>query len=113
MAQTAKALGVPAKDILLENRSRDTKEQARIIRTMVGKNGLLLVTSASHMPRAMALFEFQGMKPLAAPTRHLVRAKDDALSPADFFPSLDALYKSNRAIYEYLGILWARLRGLV
>lgn len=112
LADSARALGVKGDDIIMESDSKDTKDQARFIKKIVGGNRFVLVTSASHMPRAMALFRKLGMDPIPAPAGHLAK-KSKELSPGQFFPSAGSLQKSERAVYEYLGILWARLRGQI
>ena len=66
MAGIAKAIGVNEKDIIIEADSRDTKDQARIIKSIIGDKMFVLVTSASHMPRSMALFKKMGMNPIPA-----------------------------------------------
>ncbi len=112
LADAAQALGMKGDDIIMESDSRDTKDQARFIKKIVGGNRFVLVTSASHMPRAMALFRKLGMDPIPAPAGHLAK-KSKGLSPGQFFPSAGSLQKAERAVYEYLGIMWARLRGQI
>ena len=112
MARVAVSLGVPVSDIVREDQSRDTEEQTRFIREHVGENEFVLVTSASHTPRAVLLFSNLGMKPLPAPTGHLATA-DEPLSPRMVFPSPSALNKTEMAVHEYLGILWVRLKSLL
>lgn len=109
-ANVAASLGVPKNDIILESSSKDTKDQARLIKKTVLNHPFILVTSASHMPRAMALFNNLGMKPIPAPTQHLA-IKKTGMQPGSFFPNSDALKKSERTIYEHLGILWAKIRN--
>ena len=70
MADVAIVLGVDAKNLILESESKDTKDQARLIQKIVGDNRFILVTSASHMPRSMALFQKKGMRPIPAPIGH-------------------------------------------
>lgn len=111
MAEAAKTLGMQGSDVIMESDSKDTKDQARLIKSIVGKGRLVLVTSASHMPRAMALFRKQGMDPIPAPAGRGAYNKKRHWSPGLLFPTADALKKSERAVYEYLGILWAKLRG--
>ncbi len=111
MARVAVSLGVPEADIVREEQSRDTEEQARFIREHVGRSEFVLVTSASHMPRAVLLFKTLGLKPLPASTGHLART-DESLSPRMFFPSLSALNKTETAVHEYLALLWLRLKSL-
>ena len=112
MAQVALLLGAQKHDLLLESDSKDTKDQARIIHQLLGDDQFILVTSASHLPRAMALFEKKGMNPVPAPADYLVR-KYQEISPAIFFPRAAQLKKMESVFYEYLGILWAKLRGQI
>jgi uncharacterized SAM-binding protein YcdF (DUF218 family) len=51
------------------------------------------------------------MAPLAAPTDY--RAPQQALEPDDLFPNAYELFKSQTAVYEYLGLAWAELRGKI
>jgi uncharacterized SAM-binding protein YcdF (DUF218 family) len=112
MQNAALAMGVDQHDLILETVSKDTKDQASLVKKIVNKDRFVLVTSASHMPRAMALFEKQGMHPIPAPTGHLAKERQ-AISPGMFFPSADGLSKTKKAIKEYLGLAWAKLRNQV
>lgn len=112
MADVAVILGVDSKDLILESESKDTKDQARLIRKIVGDNHFVLVTSASHMPRSMALFEKRGMRPIPAPIGHKVKERQ-MITPAMFFPSAGRIAEMEQAFYEYLGLVWARLRGQI
>ncbi|MFH1952213.1 MAG: envelope biogenesis factor ElyC, partial [Pseudomonadota bacterium] len=80
MADVALILGVDESDIMLESESRDTKDEARLIKEMVGNERFVLVTSASHMPRSMALFRKQGMEPIPAPTGHWVKERQGGIN---------------------------------
>ena len=114
MAGVARAIGVNEQDLVLETGSRDTKDQARRIQSVVGNDRFVLVTSASHMPRSVALFRKLKMDPIPAPAGHRVKQRQgDGISPHDFYPDPGALVKAQRAIYEYLGIAWARLRNQI
>ncbi|MEW5801116.1 MAG: ElyC/SanA/YdcF family protein [bacterium] len=112
MARVAREIGVHKNDIIIESQSRDTQDEARLIKPIVKNDRFILVTSASHMRRAMAMFKKQGMNPVPAPTGHM--AKDEhGLNPCAFFPGAGSLYKAEKGFYEYLGIAWAKLRGQV
>lgn len=111
MSQVVQALGVGPQDILLAAGSRDTEEESRRIAPLVGQSPFILVTSAAHMRRAMGLFRKLGMAPLAAPTDY--RAPQQALEPDDLFPNAYELFKSQTAVYEYLGLAWAELRDKI
>ena len=67
MKKAAVSLGVPSQDIVLETTAKDTHEEAVNLQSMLGNKPFILVTSAFHMPRAMALFENLHMQPIAAP----------------------------------------------
>jgi uncharacterized SAM-binding protein YcdF (DUF218 family) len=110
--KTARIMDVPSRDLVLSGQGRDTEEEARIIEKTVGKEPLILVTSALHMPRAMALFKKRGMNPIAAPAAHLVKHRQESI-PRDFYPSANALQKTQMAVHEYLGIAWSKLRGRI
>jgi uncharacterized SAM-binding protein YcdF (DUF218 family) len=112
MAQLALSLGVDRQNMVLETASRDTEDEARIIKQMVGNDPFLLVTSASHMPRSVALFNNLGMNPIPAPTGHMVKEARE-LNPRMFFPGVDGLRKAETAFYEYLGLAWAKLRDQI
>jgi len=112
MAEVAAFIGVDGDDVILEPESDDTKDQARLIRFIVGKDRFVLVTSALHLPRAMALFRKMGMDPIPGPAEISSQEKRK-LTPQSFFPQPVALSRSSRAIHEYLGLIWARLRGQI
>jgi uncharacterized SAM-binding protein YcdF (DUF218 family) len=109
MARVAEELGVDRNNIILEEQANDTEEQAALIKPIIGEDSFILITTASHMPRAMALFLKAGMKPIPAPTDY--RVVDAEYMPRDYYPSPGNLQKSELVIYESLGSLWARLRG--
>ena len=110
MRNVAIELGVDASSIFLEDRSLDTKDQAASVAEIVDKDQFVLVTSAAHLPRSMALFEARGLSPVPAPTDHLAR-RSTQLNPGALFPSSLNLRAARTAVREYLGIMWARLRG--
>ena len=110
MAKVAIDLGVPQADIVEEPRTKDTKDEARLLKNIVDDTPFVLVTAASHMPRAMAMFRKQGMHPIPAPTAHRV-LRGPEIGFAEFFPSANSIEKSETVAYEYMGLVWAKLRG--
>jgi len=112
LADLAQSIGVDRQDLVLEQNAKDTKDEARFIKELVGGEQFILVTSAIHMPRSMALFRKQGLDPLPAPAGHSVKKRRGS-GPGRFFPWAGELYQTERAVYEYLGMAWARLRGQI
>jgi len=92
--------------LILEEISKDTEEEAGLIQRIVGRERFILITSASHILRSMALFERLDLNPIPAPTDHLVKEYQEIAS-GDFFPSAGGLRKAERAFDEYLGLAWA------
>jgi uncharacterized SAM-binding protein YcdF (DUF218 family) len=110
--EMARIMDLPSRDLILSDQARDTEEEARFIQNRVGKDPLILVTSAFHMPRAVALFKKRGMNPIPAPAAHLVKMHSER-APGDFFPSVWGFQKAQVVVHEYLGILWSKLRDKI
>jgi uncharacterized SAM-binding protein YcdF (DUF218 family) len=110
MAVFLKDLGVPAHSIALEETSRNTRENAefsaRLLRAR-GMEHILLVTSALHMPRALMLFNAQGLQVTPAPT-DFKSGQEPQYSLLAWLPDADALNGSALALKELAGI-WVQL----
>jgi len=105
------AMGVPAVNIIEVEKSRDTEEEAMNLAKLVKREKFALVTSASHMKRAMTLFTTQNLYPVAAPTMHFAKQSDsDVLAP--IYPSADNLDKLERWWYEAMGNAWVWFKSL-
>jgi len=81
---------------------------------LLEKHGLgkvLLVTSASHMRRSVAVFRTQGMEVIPAPTD--VRVVDLPPNLGSLVPTLGGLEFSTIAIKEHVGWWVYRLRGWI
>lgn len=105
----ALALGVKKKKIILRPEPRDTEEEAKAAKELVGDDPFILVTSASHMTRSMNFFKNEGLDPIPAPTNH--RASIQHPNYTKFFSS-DALEKSRIVFHEVLGMIWQKLKGI-
>jgi uncharacterized SAM-binding protein YcdF (DUF218 family) len=106
----AEVLGVRRDDMVLHRQGWDTEQEAETIAPLVGKEPFVLVTSASHMPRSMALFRRRGTNPIASPAYHLGKDAPGVTMDA-FLPWPGPLAESNAAAHEYIGLLWSKLRG--
>lgn len=103
------AMGVKPEDIILLETPRDTYEEAVADKTATGNATVILVTSASHMPRAIALFEKAGVHVIPAPTDFEVKK----MEPYWRFPSAEGLECSEKAFHEYYGLIWGRLSNIL
>lgn len=103
------SIGIPKEDIIIHSKPKDTKEEAIAVKSLLGDQDFILVTSAYHMPRAMALFQKEGLHPIAAPTDFKIKKSDKIIS----VPSGHNLEKTEIALHEYIGILWSTLTGQI
>ncbi|UQZ37755.1 YdcF family protein [Paenibacillus sp. PK3_47] len=103
-------LGIPEADILVENESLNTEQNAVNTAEVMRENGLsrpVLVTSAFHMARAMEEFGAAGLTPLAYPTDYIA-SRGASFHSGKFSPSPGAASTTGTALKEYLGLLAAR-----
>ena len=102
-----KACGVKEKDLIKEDRSRNTAENAKFTREICSRHHfekVIRVTSAYHMPRSVAFFQREGMDVIPYPTDYRTD-KNPVLNAFAFTPSADSLYNVAIAMKEYMGLL--------
>ena len=105
--------GVPEAAILIEPQSQNTHENAAFSKPILAARGarqLLLVTSAFHMPRAVAIFRHEGMDVTPVPTDYQTGWGQPELL-FELVPNADALARPKIAIREWIGLTVYRLRG--
>jgi uncharacterized SAM-binding protein YcdF (DUF218 family) len=107
--------GVPTGMIVVETRSRNTYQNAietRKLLTVPGRWKVLLVTSAVHMPRALATYRSQAIDAVPVPTDYAVVGYNQPWL-LDWLPSAQALSMSTAALREWLGLAVYRARGWI
>jgi uncharacterized SAM-binding protein YcdF (DUF218 family) len=107
--------GIPGEVILIEGRSRNTYENALETKKILKDkqfDKILLVTSAFHMPRALATFRTAGIDAIPSPSSYSIV---DYTRPRilDWVPSVGNLVRMQAVIHENLGILVYRYRGWI
>jgi len=106
------ALGVATDRMTAEEQSRDTIENAVFSRLIAQPNPgahWLLVTSAFHMPRAIAAFRAAGFPVEAYPVDWRTRGPADVTRPVGSLP--DGLTMTDAAVHEWAELLVYRLSG--
>lgn len=103
MADFANQLGVKNVDMIINGVPKDTKEEADFSKTIVKNKPFLLVTSATHMPRAIQLFKRIGLNAIPVPTDFKGKSNNIGFLSQ---PSIYNLQKSQNAMHEFLGIAW-------
>jgi uncharacterized SAM-binding protein YcdF (DUF218 family) len=108
------ALGVAPERLLLENRSRNTAENAEFSKELA-KPGpgetWLLVTSAYHMPRSVGLFRKAGFPVVPWPSDYRTSGREGV----GFFRDneVDALQNTTLALREWIGLIAYWLSGRI
>lgn len=104
-------LGIKKLDILIDDKSNDTFQNAKNLKIICKRHGfkkIIIVTSAYHMLRAMLLFKKAGFSDdgvIPYPVDYKTEEKP-VYNIYDFFPSLGSLIISSEALHEYLGYLY-------
>jgi uncharacterized SAM-binding protein YcdF (DUF218 family) len=120
MAELAIALGVPKSAIIEEDASLNTYQNAVKVKPILQQYNfqkILLVTSATHMPRSVAIFKKQGMDVIPVPTDFVfydnpLESKETWESVLlNLIPDAESLVITTRCLKEYLGTLIYFLRG--
>ena len=100
--------GIPEHRIVLESESKNTREEAIIVKRMLAERqvtSFVLVTSPLHMRRSMLAFEQQGLRPIPSPAPLVPEVANPR--PA-WRPNHLWLAITDDAIYEWLarGYYW-------
>ena len=106
-----RACGIEDRYMIKEDRSRNTAENAKYVKQIYQQHRfkkVILVTSAFHMPRAVALFQRESMDVIPYPTDYKTDKKLRVNAFA-FTPSADCLYHNSLAMKEYLGLLAVKM----
>jgi uncharacterized SAM-binding protein YcdF (DUF218 family) len=98
--------GVADRDLLVEDRSRSTAENAAASARLLEPKGVrrvVLVTDAAHLRRAEACFRRQGLDVVPCGCRYRAAG---GVGVADFLPDGSAAAGVGEAAHEWLGIAW-------
>jgi len=98
--------GIDSADVLFEDRSRNTRENALYTKKLMEEAGLgndiILVTSAYHMPRSAAIFRKAGFTVTPAPAG-FYEEDYTGFKLHQWMPNAHSLFKSTIALHEYYG----------
>ncbi|MEO1429766.1 MAG: YdcF family protein [Cyanobacteria bacterium J06632_19] len=116
-------MGVKQQDILQDPDSLNTYQNAVNVKKILLErniNRILLVTSAMHMPRSLAIFKHQEIEAIPTPTDFLItegEIQELASTPKgailNILPDSKNLDNFTIALKEYIGMVIYRLRGWV
>jgi uncharacterized SAM-binding protein YcdF (DUF218 family) len=109
LERTALSFGIDPHRIQRIEHARDTEEESLAVKQSVGSGSVVVVTSAWHMPRAIALFRSAGLDPIPCPTDYA--SQWDRFHWRDLMWDFESLERSTCAIRERAGYIWISLRG--
>ena len=92
-------------DIFILAKGVNTETEANALISIFDGKHIPLVTSASHLPGAVFYFEEKNIQVLPIPVEHLSRR---SIEPVFGLPNAASLYRSERAIHEYLGLIYQK-----
>ncbi len=109
------AIGVPDSSVIVEQESRNTYENAvftkKLLDSLKIKGPFLLVTSAYHMPRSMAVFKKAGFDQLSPYITNRSSGVRRYTFDHLFIPNPGALFALEFLIHEWIGFLTYKLKG--
>lgn len=108
MESLAREIDPPART-LSESKSSTTAEHPLNVKAFVGDSPFVLVTSAYHMPRAVAVFSKAGLQAIPYPVDRYALG---GYGWADLLPAAGNLETINIALHEYVGLAWYWFRYL-
>ncbi|WP_456419013.1 YdcF family protein [Thermovibrio sp.] len=97
-------LGVPPSQVIEEDRSRTTFENALYTKKLIGSRPICLITSAYHMPRSVRMFEAFGFKVVPVPADY--RVGDEGYDLFSFLPFPHYIQDSVAGYREWVGIIF-------
>ncbi len=110
-----KSIHFPDSSILIEYNSKNTYENAvftkRIIDSLNKDGNYLLVTSAYHMPRSLAVFKKAGYKNLTPFITNKLSGPRRFTFDHLLIPNSEALFSLNYLIHEWVGFIVYKLKG--
>lgn len=101
--QAALALGADPKKIYIQDQPKNTYEEAEaFVRRFGTAAEVIVVSSATHIPRAIRMFELHGVQAIAAPVNHLVRTGN--VEEKSWWPRVRNMDNLHALIKEYIAL---------
>jgi uncharacterized SAM-binding protein YcdF (DUF218 family) len=104
---------VPEKSITVEDRARDTAQNARLTAAICRQQGFskpILLTAAHHLTRARMAFDVAGMQVTPFPA-YFLGSRNIPTTWRHLLPRAGSLHTAADALHEYIGILYYQLVG--
>jgi len=103
MQELAIIMGIPHQQIIRLDDSLDTDDEAQKMSELIRGKKSVLVTSATHMDRALKLFYKYGTAPTSAPSNYFAKNRSGETPSYSYIPNAYQLYITKVTWHEYLG----------
>ena len=106
---------IPDSALIIENESKNTYENAvftkKILDSLNYNTNLLLVTSAYHMPRSLAVFKKAGYTNVTPYVTNRVSGVRRYTFDHLFIPNIDAMFNLQLLLHEWIGFAVYKIKG--
>lgn len=107
--QFAVTYGIATNRIAFYSGARDTNEETARTLAFARTNRVVLVTSASHLPRAMGIFGKNGCEAVPAPCEYRYYGPHARFSAGDFHFGIQNIERFDRLMHETIGLLYEKV----
>lgn len=111
MEKVARQADIPPANIITIPKAKDTEQEAAVISTYIGQRPTALVTSATHMQRALQQFQRYSNNISPVPTDYLGKEIQGEQRLYEFLPDSRFIYRYDALWHEKLGIWWQQIRA--
>jgi uncharacterized SAM-binding protein YcdF (DUF218 family) len=103
--------------VIIDNNARNTIENAYFTKLILDslkiKQPILLITSATHMPRSIKCYEKYNIPIIPYPVQHLGNSDRRYNIQSFLIPSSNAMEKTQNLLHEWVGCLVYKLSGKI
>lgn len=115
--QYLRSLNIPPEDLVFENTSRNTRENAKNTKIIIDSLGwkdekMLLITSCNHMMRARGCFNRVNIKTDLYPVDRIGMERQ-FYAEKFILPSMEALVVWRQVIHEFFGYITYKIAGYI
>lgn len=108
MRKVIEVMGIDLRKVSVETRSINTFENLANLKSRLGGEPFILVTSAAHLPRAMAVARKLELQPIPQPADYL---SNKVAGLRSFLPSSQAILQWQTLLHELVGFIYYKIKG--
>lgn len=110
--EMADMVGLKRETFVLLDGARDTADEQVLVMNELRGTNVVVVSSASHLPRAIRMFSGTGINAIPAPCGYnILESGESPWFPLALFPNARNLQAAEIAVYEMMGNIWVKVGG--